>query len=192
MDDRRISILPCRRGSASLVRTPKPACTRRIASGLLHPSKATARPGHPRTALPRMSGSAGHVSNISNPHLAGPARYHRCQNVIFLLFSYGTLQYKSVQIANFGRELTGREDALPGYARRMVPILDPRVVASSGESHYANAEPSANPEDAVHGTVFVVTEQELAAADLYEEDADYRRISVTLRSGDQAWVYVHA
>ena len=61
-----------------------------------------------------------------------------------LLFSYGTLKNKNVQIANFGRELTGLEDALPGYVRRLVPITDPGVVASSGESHYANAERSSN------------------------------------------------
>jgi gamma-glutamylcyclotransferase (GGCT)/AIG2-like uncharacterized protein YtfP len=98
-----------------------------------------------------------------------------------LLFSYGTLQDRSVQIANFGRELTGRPDALPGYARRLV---------SSGESTYANAVPNSDPEEAVSGTVFEITEQELAAADRYEEDAAYIRIFVTLRSGDQAWVYV--
>jgi gamma-glutamylcyclotransferase (GGCT)/AIG2-like uncharacterized protein YtfP len=109
-----------------------------------------------------------------------------------LLFSYGTLQYKHVQLANFGRELTGREDALPGYARRMVPIIDPKVVALIGESHYANVEPSSNPEDAVSGTVFEITEQELAAADKYEEAAEYHRIAVTLRSGDRAWVYVRS
>ncbi len=53
-----------------------------------------------------------------------------------LLFSYGTLQNKRVQIANFGRELTGREDALPGYTR---PIL---VTLSSGEQVwvYVNSE----------------------------------------------------
>ena len=108
-----------------------------------------------------------------------------------LLFSYGTLQDRNVQIANFGRELTGREDALPGYARRLVPISDKDVAAAlRGESHYANAERSPNPEDAVCGTVFEITEQELAAADEYEEDAEYGRISVTLRSGAQAWVYV--
>jgi gamma-glutamylcyclotransferase (GGCT)/AIG2-like uncharacterized protein YtfP len=60
----------------------------------------------------------------------------------------------------------------------------------SGESTYANAELSSNPEDSVSGTVFEVTEQELAAADQYEEGADYGRILVTLKSGDQAWVYV--
>ena len=109
-----------------------------------------------------------------------------------LLFSYGSLQYKNVQIANFGRELTGREDALPGYVRGVVAIVDPEVVALSGESHYANVEPGFNPEDAVTGTVFEISEQELAAADKYEEDAEYRRIIVTLRSGDQAWVYVRA
>jgi gamma-glutamylcyclotransferase (GGCT)/AIG2-like uncharacterized protein YtfP len=109
-----------------------------------------------------------------------------------LLFSYGTLQNKSVQIANFGRELTGREDALPGYVQRMVAIMDPEVVALSGESYYANVEPSTSPEDAVSGTVFEITAQDLAAADKYEEAADYGRISVTLRSGDHAWVYMRA
>jgi hypothetical protein len=109
-----------------------------------------------------------------------------------LLFPYGTLQDKDIQIANFGRALTGREDALPGYVCRMVPLVDPRVVALSGESQYANVEPSSNPGDAVSGTVFKITEQELATTDKYEEDADYRRIWVTLRSGDQAWVYLRA
>jgi gamma-glutamylcyclotransferase (GGCT)/AIG2-like uncharacterized protein YtfP len=106
-----------------------------------------------------------------------------------LVFSYGTLQKRDVQIANFGRELTGRKDALPGYARRMVPIVGSRVSASSGESHYANAEPG-DPEDTVQGTVFEITEHELATADEYEAGARYHRIYVTLSSGDRAWVYV--
>jgi gamma-glutamylcyclotransferase (GGCT)/AIG2-like uncharacterized protein YtfP len=108
------------------------------------------------------------------------------------LFSYGTLQKKDVQIANFGRELTGRDDVLPGYARRMMPVLDPKVAALTGEWQHAYVEPSSNPEDAVAGMVFEITEEELAAADKYEEAAEYRRIGVTLRSGDQAWVYVRA
>ena len=108
-----------------------------------------------------------------------------------LLFSYGTLQDKKVQLSTFGRELTGRKDALPGYVRTSVLIVDPDVVAQSGESHYANAQPSLNPQDAILGTVFEITEQELAEADRYEEPAEYRRILVRLKSGDQAWVYVH-
>jgi gamma-glutamylcyclotransferase (GGCT)/AIG2-like uncharacterized protein YtfP len=94
--------------------------------------------------------------------------------------SYGTLQYEDVQIATFGRELTGREDSLPGYVRT---ITESRVVL------YFNIEPSSSPEDAVSGTVFEIKEQELAAADSYEKDREYRRILVTLRSGVQAWVY---
>jgi gamma-glutamylcyclotransferase (GGCT)/AIG2-like uncharacterized protein YtfP len=109
-----------------------------------------------------------------------------------LLFSYGSLQNKNVQIANFGRELNGREDALPGYARGLVPIIDPKLMASSGESHHANVVPTSNAQDAVAGTVFEITEQELAAADIYEEVAEYRRISVKLKSGNRAWVYLRA
>jgi gamma-glutamylcyclotransferase (GGCT)/AIG2-like uncharacterized protein YtfP len=43
----------------------------------------------------------------------------------------------------------------------------------------------------VEGTVFVISTDELAAADEYEVD-DYRRVTVPLRSGHQAWVYVFA
>ena len=109
-----------------------------------------------------------------------------------LLFSYGTLQNKNVQIANFGRELVGREDTLPGYARRIVRTDDPKVVAVTGESLLANVEPSPDPGAAVSGVVFEITSDELAAADKYEEIASYHRISVILKSGDRAWVYVRA
>src|SRR5690242_13810373 len=107
-----------------------------------------------------------------------------------LLFAYGTLQKRNVQIASFGRELAGRDDALPGFTRHTVPILDPQAAAWVGESSYFNVEPSSRPEDFVPGTVYEITEQELAAADKYEEDAEYRRILVTLQSGDEAWVYL--
>jgi gamma-glutamylcyclotransferase (GGCT)/AIG2-like uncharacterized protein YtfP len=107
-----------------------------------------------------------------------------------LLFSYGTLQKKDVQMATFGRELSGRDDALLGFRRRISAVPDPRVAAMIGETHYFSVEPSGRPEDAVCGMLFEITDQELAAADRYEELAGYRRISVTLRSGSQAWVYL--
>jgi gamma-glutamylcyclotransferase (GGCT)/AIG2-like uncharacterized protein YtfP len=109
-----------------------------------------------------------------------------------LLFSYGSLQNKAVQLANFGRELKGRADFLPRYARRLIPILNPKEVAATGESHYASAEATSNSDDLVAGTVFEITEQELAAADEYESPANYHRVLVTLQSGVQAWVYVHS
>lgn len=107
------------------------------------------------------------------------------------LFSYGTLQEKHVQIANFGRELIGRADALPGYAQRLVAIEDPQVVATSGKTHHPIVEPGSSPDDEVLGTVFEITPSELIAADAYEV-SDYRRIAVTLKSGTRAWVYVRA
>jgi gamma-glutamylcyclotransferase (GGCT)/AIG2-like uncharacterized protein YtfP len=43
----------------------------------------------------------------------------------------------------------------------------------------------------VSGTVFEVSESELASADRYEP-VGYKRVSATLASGKQAWVYVDA
>jgi hypothetical protein len=42
------------------------------------------------------------------------------------------------------------------------------------------------------GTLFALTDAELAAADAYERTAAYERIAVVLASGKHAWVYVHA
>jgi gamma-glutamylcyclotransferase (GGCT)/AIG2-like uncharacterized protein YtfP len=44
----------------------------------------------------------------------------------------------------------------------------------------------------VSGTVFEITEAELAAADQYEQLAAYIRIAAMLASGRQVWVYVDA
>ena len=85
-----------------------------------------------------------------------------------------------MQIATFGRELTGRKDSLLGYAR---------AITEAGGVLYYNIERSPYPEAAVSGTVFEITEQELAAADRYEKDRQYRRIFITLQSGVQAWMY---
>jgi hypothetical protein len=47
------------------------------------------------------------------------------------------------------------------------------------------------PADEVAGTVFQLTPAELTAADAYEV-SDYARVSVRLKSGLEAWVYVRA
>jgi hypothetical protein len=54
-----------------------------------------------------------------------------------LLFAYGTLQKKEIQIANFGRELTGRANALPGYRRRALILDDPKIIACVSKNHGA-------------------------------------------------------
>lgn len=108
-----------------------------------------------------------------------------------LLFSYGTLQLTAVQIANFGRALTGQADAMVGWRRAMVEIQDPEVVRQSGETHHPIVSPSGNQADEIAGIVFEITPEELLAADAYEV-SDYQRVEVTLKSGKTAWVYVKA
>jgi gamma-glutamylcyclotransferase (GGCT)/AIG2-like uncharacterized protein YtfP len=108
-----------------------------------------------------------------------------------LLFAYGTLQQPEVQQANFGRELDGEPDAIIGYRIDWLTITDPAVIATSGSDRHPVLMPSDDDGAAVEGTVFTLTESELAAADAYEVD-DYRRTAVPLRSGRTAWVYVFA
>jgi hypothetical protein len=107
-----------------------------------------------------------------------------------LLFSYGTLQQKDVQIGTFGRELGGTRDVLPGYGLSTVLIRSPDVVALSGIEEHLIVRPG-NISDEVHGTVFEITAEELAQADSYETD-DYERIELPLASGRRAFVYVAA
>lgn len=109
---------------------------------------------------------------------------------IVRLFSYGTLRDSAVQLANFGRLLSGHADFLPGYTLVPIVIRDAAVVALSGKSQHMIAK-LAKAEDEVGGVVFEITAQELAAADRYEV-AEYSRVQVTLKSGVQSWVYVEA
>jgi gamma-glutamylcyclotransferase (GGCT)/AIG2-like uncharacterized protein YtfP len=108
-----------------------------------------------------------------------------------LIFSYGTLQQDDVQLSTFGRQLRGHRDELVGFEASLVAIEDPDVVAT-GRMHHANVTFNGRDDSRVSGTVFEITDAELAAADRYEERASYKRISVTLASGVQAWVYVDA
>jgi hypothetical protein len=112
-------------------------------------------------------------------------------NTMVLLFSYGTLQDRAVQLANFGRELSGSSDSLPGYSTSLLAIRDTAVIATSGKTHHVIAERSGNPVDEVPGMAFEITLDELAAADRYEV-SEYTRVPVTLKSGLRAWAYVRA
>lgn len=108
-----------------------------------------------------------------------------------LLFSYGTLQLESVQLANFGRPLAGTSDALPGYEEGALKIDDPEVAASLGKTHYAIARFTGRASDVVTGTVFAISLDELERADKYEIP-EYKRVAVVLQSGAHAWAYVDA
>jgi gamma-glutamylcyclotransferase (GGCT)/AIG2-like uncharacterized protein YtfP len=108
-----------------------------------------------------------------------------------LLFSYGTLQQEDVQLATFGRLLRGQKDQLVGFEQAMVRIEDPQVVAASGKTHHPIVKPNGRDDSRVSGTVFEISDAELANADRYEVAA-YKRVAATLASGKEAWVYVDA
>ncbi|MEP7271793.1 MAG: gamma-glutamylcyclotransferase, partial [Acidobacteriota bacterium] len=56
------------------------------------------------------------------------------------LFSYGTLQLEAVQMATFGRLLTGTPDVLPGFEQTSLEIQAPSVIAISGKAHHTIAK----------------------------------------------------
>jgi gamma-glutamylcyclotransferase (GGCT)/AIG2-like uncharacterized protein YtfP len=107
------------------------------------------------------------------------------------VFSYGTLQDESVQLATFGRTLVGQSDVLPGAKAVRLVLDDPALIASSGRAEHTNLD-FGDAAARVAGTAFSITDAELARADGYEETAGYKRIEVTLASGLRAWVYVFA
>lgn len=96
-----------------------------------------------------------------------------------------------MQLATFGRLLTGEPAAILGFRQSLLEIGDPEVVRTSGKSHHPIVSASADPGDTVAGTVFLVSAEELARADRYEV-SDYRRVRAKLDIGGEAWVYVAA
>jgi len=118
-----------------------------------------------------------------------PVRQHQSDQAAEFLFSYGTLQLEVVQMATFGRLLTGTADVLPGFEASLLEIDDEANVSMSGKTHHPIARFTGRAADSVAGTVLTVTAEELRSADRYEV-APYERVAVTLGSGIRAWVYV--
>jgi hypothetical protein len=108
-----------------------------------------------------------------------------------LLFSYGTLQLEAVQVATFGRRLTGASDTLRGFEVVALKIEDATVIAISGKAHHPMARFTGRVSDVVSGTVFALTAAEIRSADRYEVAA-VKRVAVVLQSGVRAWAYVDA
>lgn len=107
------------------------------------------------------------------------------------LFSYGTLQHEDVQVSTFGRKLEGEKDLLVGYEPSLVKIAEPAVAARLKKTHHDNVSKTEDDWSNVQGTVFELTDAELAKADTFEAQFNYKRINVALASGNDAWVYVH-
>jgi gamma-glutamylcyclotransferase (GGCT)/AIG2-like uncharacterized protein YtfP len=107
------------------------------------------------------------------------------------LFSYGTLQLEAVQMATFGRKLTGKLDVLPGFEETELVIEDQAVISISGKTHHTIAKFTGRASDTISGTVYAVTPEEIQSADKYEV-VPYQRVAVVLQSGIRAWVYIDA
>jgi gamma-glutamylcyclotransferase (GGCT)/AIG2-like uncharacterized protein YtfP len=90
-----------------------------------------------------------------------------------------------------GRLLEGQKDELVGYEQSFLQIEAPHIVTISGETHHPIVKFNGRPDSRVSGTVFEITDAELASADQYEVSA-YTRMAATLATGKEAWVYVGA
>ncbi len=95
-----------------------------------------------------------------------------------LLFTYGTLQEKEVQLAVFSRLLTGVDDILEQY----------KIAVQKVANRYPTLEYTGTNQNKLTGKVYTISPEELDQADRYEGEA-YKRIEVTLVSGNKAWVY---
>jgi gamma-glutamylcyclotransferase (GGCT)/AIG2-like uncharacterized protein YtfP len=97
-----------------------------------------------------------------------------------LLFSYGSLRQEEVQVATFGRPLTGRPDELLGFEL---------VTAQRSGTGHANVVRGAAG-SSVPGVAFEISDAELASADEYERRDGYTRVTGALSSGQTSWVYL--
>ena len=94
-------------------------------------------------------------------------------------------------MSTFGRSLQGQPDELIGFEQSLVSIEDAQFAATSGATHHSTVIFNGRDDSRVSGTVFEISESELAKADHYEP-AGYKRISTLVASGKQAWVYADA
>lgn len=108
---------------------------------------------------------------IDEQHVLRPSATHQ-------VFTYGTLQNKEVQVGVFSRLLTGIDDVLSHH----------KITTKKVADRYPTLEQTTNHTDRLSGKVYTLSQEELAKADHYEGEA-YKRIEVTLVSGNRAWVY---
>lgn len=107
------------------------------------------------------------------------------------IFSYGTLQLEATQLKNYGRLLVSRKDTLLGYKLTPIKIDDEEVIALSGTPYHNIAQFTGLSSDQIDGAVLEMTMDEILKTDEYE-GPEFKRISVSLQSGIQSWVYVKA
>ena len=105
------------------------------------------------------------------------------------LFSYGTLQKDTVQLALFGRLLHGSKDRLNDHQLASVEIKDGSFLSKGEQNYQLTVIPSTGNNDSIEGMVFEISAEELLLADNYEP-AEYKRVIIALASGKKAWIYL--
>lgn len=97
-----------------------------------------------------------------------------------LIFAYGTLKESKIRRALLKRQVIAENDTISGFAIEKI-YLD-------GISYpIAVIDPSNK--NKIPGEVFQVSNREIGIIDEYESGA-YKRIKVSLKSGQLAWLYV--
>jgi Gamma-glutamyl cyclotransferase, AIG2-like len=100
------------------------------------------------------------------------------------LFTYGTLQSRSVQFSIYRRVVECHSDAISGYCIRTVTVRSWKHAGVKG-----NVQKTIERGDGeIDGTVLLLTPEELQRTDDYEPKG-YVRIKVPIKSGGEAWVY---
>jgi len=100
------------------------------------------------------------------------------------LFTYGSLQSRSVQLSIYGRVVESHSDAISGYRIRTVTVKDWKHADVNG-SIQKTIEPG---DGEIDGIVLLLTVEELKRTDEYEPKG-YVRIKLPIKSGGEAWVY---
>ncbi|GAA5029521.1 gamma-glutamylcyclotransferase [Microbacterium fluvii] len=105
-----------------------------------------------------------------------------------LLFSYGALLGDDLRRLTFGRIIATEAAVLTGYTVDYVEVEDTRFGELTGLASHPMLRRTGNSHDKVVGELLLLTEQELDAADQFEMSL-FRRGTVTLDSGREAWAY---
>ncbi|MDO3694720.1 gamma-glutamylcyclotransferase family protein [Wenyingzhuangia sp. chi5] len=96
------------------------------------------------------------------------------------LFTYGTLQDESVQLALFNKTLKGSIDSIIGFEKQEITldgVIYPILVKNNKSTKV------------IKGTCYDLSDQEILICDEYEGN-EYKRIVIELCSGIEAWVYI--
>lgn len=105
------------------------------------------------------------------------------------IFSYGTLRQENVQLATFGRLLSGQEDKVKGFRLDEVEITDFDVISKSGKNIHKIMVHTGIDSDLVEGVIFEISKDELKIADNYEVE-EYKRKKLSTINGNEVWVYI--